>query len=325
MKRKFQILALIILLAMLVMPAGSAFAQGSGPEDGEVHFGENIIIASGETFEGDLVIFGGNVTIEEDAELNGSLVIFGGIVDSSGTVNGDVVIIGGQVILNDEAVVSGGVTTVGGQLQQSEGAVIEGEVTNNIQPEIDFPNGQLPSISDHPRPTVNYNFGFSFLGEIFQLFFWATMAAGFAMVLSLFWKPQMERAGDAIVAQPVMVGAVGLLAFVICILLFLTVIPPLVLGAALLFGVVAFGVEVGERFTKAINQTWSPVLTVGFGTFLFVLISGAIGFVPCIGGLAQFLLGLLAIGSVTVTRFGSRAIQSSEMIVSPPAPPASQA
>jgi cytoskeletal protein CcmA (bactofilin family) len=309
---------LISVLLLVLLPTSAVFAQGPGPNEGKVIFGSNFTLESGETFVGDLVVFGGNVDIEEDADLNGSLVVFGGTVHSNGTLDGDVVVVGGQVSLDDHALVTGDVVTVGGQVNLADGAVVEGEVVNNIQPEITLPNGEIPRIPEPPKPSVAFDYGFNFFGQIFQVFFWATIAAGFAMLLSLFWKPQMERASDAIVTQPLMVGAVGLLAFVIGVLLFLTVIPPLVVGFAWLFGIVALGSEVGERFTKAINQAWTPVLTVGAGTFLLVLISGAIGFIPCLGGLAQFLLGLLAIGSVVITRFGGRPIQSSGMIVSPP-------
>ncbi len=325
MKIKLRIITLISMLMLALVPTSTAFAQGPGPNEGKVIFGSNFTLESGESFNGDLVVFGGNVDIEEDADLNGSLVVFGGTVYSDGTMDGDVVVVGGQVSLDDHALVTGDVVTVGGQVELADGAVVEGEVVNNIQPEIDLPNGQLPAVPEPPRPSIAYDFGFNFFGQIFQVFFWAAIAAGFAMLLSLFWKPQMERAGDAIVSQPLMVGAVGLLAVVVGVLLFLTVIPPLVVGFAWLFGIVAFGSEVGERFTKAINQSWSPVLTVGLGTFLLVLISGAFGFIPCLGGLAQFMLGLLAIGSVVVTRFGARPIQSPGMIVSNPPPPASQA
>jgi hypothetical protein len=306
MKTKFRLVSLIALFMLVLVPTGAAFAQGPGPSGGQVIFGSNFTLESGDSFDGDLVVFGGNVTIEEDADFNGSLIVFGGTVESDGTIHGDVVAVGGQAVV-------------------AEGAVVEGEIVNNVQPEINIPDGEVPPILDPSRINVKYDFGFSFFGQMFQLFFWATLAAGFAMLLSLFWKPQMERAGSAIAAQPLMVGAMGLLAVVVSVLLFLTIIPPIVLGFAWLFGIVAFGSEVGDRFARAMSQTWSPVVTVGVGTFLFVLVSGALGFIPCLGGLAQFLLGLLAIGSVVITRFGSRTIHASGVIVSPPPSPTAQA
>jgi hypothetical protein len=80
----------------------------------------------------------------------------------------------------------------------------------------------------------------------------------------------------------------------------------LLIPLAWLFGIVALGQEVGERFTKAINQIWAPVLSTGFGTFLLLLVGGFIGLIPCIGWLLPFLVGLVAVGGVVTTWFGTR-------------------
>ncbi len=324
MKRKLHFLILVVVLALIALPTGAVLAQSACPHEGGVVYGRNCTLKSDETFNGDLVVFGGNVTLEENAKLDGNLVVFGGTVNSDGEVDGDIAIIGGQISLGEHAQVAGDVALVGSQLEQAEGAVVEGEVVNNIQPKVGLPNGQLPDRPVPSSPNVSFDFGFSLFAQMFQIIFWAVIAAGFAMLLSLFWKPQMERAGDAIAAQPLIVSAVGLLSFVVAALLIWTIIPPLALMFAWLFGIVAFGSEIGERFTKAINQTWSPVLTVGFGSFLLVLVSGAVGFIPCIGGLVQFILSLLAVGAVVITRFGARQFQSPGLIVNPPPPPVSQ-
>lgn len=317
MKNTIRFLFLVLLLALAVIPSSAVFAQGEGPgNDGKIVFGQNFTLKSGDTFNGDLVVFGGNVTIEKDASLNGDLVVFGGTVSSDGTVHGDIVIVGGQASLDSHAVVTRDVVTVGGQLSQAEGAEIQGEVVNNAQPALDAPISNVPPQVEAPVPS--FDFGFRVISGIFQTVFNAILAAGFAMLLALFWKPQMERAGDALVAQPVMVGAIGLLAVFLGAILFLTVIPPVVVGFALLFGTVALGAEVGDRFTRAINQTWSPALTAGFGTFLLVLVAGAFGEVPCVGWLAQFLLALLGIGAAIVTWFGIRVGQTQQIQPSPP-------
>jgi hypothetical protein len=87
---------------------------------------------------------------------------------------------------------------------------------------------------------------------------------------------------------------------------------------------VALGQEVGERFTKAIHQTWAPVLTTGFGTFLLVLVGGLFGLIPCAGWLLSFLITLIAIGGVIMTVFGTRSAPgrlatNSQVEIVPPA------
>jgi hypothetical protein len=314
MKKTFKIFTLIILLTLLLMPVSPAYAQGPNPDGGQVLFGKNYTLESGDSFEGDLVVFGGNVTIEEDASLNGNLVVIGGTIQSSGETKGDVVVVGGQINLEEAAVVTGDVVTVGGQLQQAEGAEIAGEVIDNVAPDISLPPAQIPPTSPNVPvvpdiPSPNFNFTFNPFAEVFWIFFWAVIVAAFSMLLSLFWQPQIERTGDLIVTQPVMTGAIGLLAIVVAAILFLTIIPPVLVGFAWLFGVVAMGSQVGERFSKAVNQVWSRVLTIGFGTFLLMLIGGAIGLIPCLGGLFLFLLGLLGIGGSIITWFGIRTPQ----------------
>jgi hypothetical protein len=312
MKRTVKLFALLFLLSLLLVPASPAYAQGPNPGNGgQVIFGRDFMLEAGDTFEGDLVVFGGNVTIEEDASLDGNLVVIGGTITSNGEAQGDVVVVGGQVSLEESALVAGDVVTIGSQLEQAEGAKIEGDVVNNVAPDIVLPNGRIPPTSpetpgvpDIPRPDINVSF--NPFAEVFWIFFWAVIVAAFSMLLSLFLQPQIGRAGNVIVSQPLMAGAIGLLSFFVAAILFLTVIPLVVVFFAWLFGVIAMGSEVGERLAKALNQTWTPVLSVGFGTFLLMVVGGAIGLVPCLGGLALFLLGMLGIGGSIITWFGVR-------------------
>jgi len=321
MKMMYRFLTLFALLALFLSPTGVVHAQGPGPGgEGRLIFGSNFTLESGETFNGDLVVFGGNVTVEEDANLNGSLVVFGGTARSNGQVNGDVVIIGGQVNLEEKAHVTGDVVTVGGQLQQADGARIDGDIVNNIQPEIEIPNGRVPptiTVPDVPAPVVNV--GHNPFVDGFWVFFWAVVISAFAMVLSLFWQKQIECAGSIIVTQPLMVGAIGLLAAFLGVLFFITILPPIIIAFAWLFGVISMGSEIGERFSKAVNQTWTPVLTTGFGTFLLMLVGGSIGIIPCFGWTVVFLLGILGVGGSVATWFGLKPFQ--KLAVTTSAPP----
>jgi hypothetical protein len=90
------------------------------------------------------------------------------------------------------------------------------------------------------------------------------------------------------------------------ILIPVAVLAAAVLALAWLFGLIAIGTEVGERFTRAINQTWAPPLTAGMGTFLMMLVVGGIGMIPCIGWLATTLVAMLGIGGVVLTMFGTQ-------------------
>jgi hypothetical protein len=328
MKKIIELFTLLILFALLLVPTRLAQAQGPNPDGGgQVIFGSNFTLESGDTFEGDLVVFGGNVTIEEDASLNGDLVVIGGTIKSNGETSGSVVVVGGQISLEEAALVTGDVVTIGGQLERAEGARIEGEVVNNVAPNITFPNGRIPpTVPDvaTPREVLppNIDIHFNPFAEFFGIIFWAVGASAFAMLLALFWQPQIERTGNAMISQPLMTGAIGLLSVVIAAILVLTILPPILVALAWFFGIVAMGMQVGDRFTKAINQEWSPVLTIGFGTFLLVLAGGVIGLIPCLGGLLIFLLGMVGVGASVITLFGTRPIQIPALtLYTPPTPP----
>ena len=313
MKKTFKFLTLFILFALLFVPTRSAQAQGPNPDGGgQVIFGSNYTVKSGDTFEGDLVVFGGNVTIEEDASLNGDLVVIGGTVKSNGKTSGRIVVVGGQVSLEKSALVAKDVVMIGSQLEKAEGAEVKGNIVNNVAPTISVPTARIPPtepvapavpIPDVPIPNIHIDF------NPFKIFVWVIGVPAFAMLLALFWQPQIERTGQAIVSQPLIVGAIGLLSVVVAAVLFLTFLPPVLLVLAWFFGVVAMGAEVGERFTKAINQAWSPVLTIGFGTFLLVVAGGVIGWIPCVGWLIVFLFGLVGVGAAVITLFGTRPVQ----------------
>jgi cytoskeletal protein CcmA (bactofilin family) len=339
MKIKFRTLTVLLLLALLFLPTGSVYAQGPGPGNGRVLLGSNITVESGEPFEGDLVLFGGNVTVKAGAELNGDLVVIGGNIVSEGLLDGDVVVVGGQIKLEAAAVVSGDVVLVGGQIQRAEGARIEGDLVNNVAPEIDIPGGNLPPVMpeapDVPSaPTLPnvVNTEFNPFFEFGRVFASSLLMAFLAMLAVLFFQERLDKVSHAVVSQPLMVGGVGLLSVIVGVALFLTVIPVVALVFAWLFGIVAMGKEVGERLARAMRQDWAMVLSAGVGTFLLMFVVGSIQavnnfswVVGCFTWIIPALIGLLAVGSVVVTRFGAQAVQSPARGVFSPLADAGQA
>jgi hypothetical protein len=311
----------LLLLVLIVVPIVPVYAQSGNP--GKIIFGDNYTLAKDEKLNGDLVVFGGNVTIEDNANLNGNLVVFGGTISSNGNVSGDVVVFGGQIKLDDKAVVAGDVVTIGGQLDKAESAVIQGDIVKNVAPKIEVPTGSVPPEVKPPSVNVNFNP----FWQALSIFYRAIFVAALAMLVVTFLQPQMERVSQAIVRQPVMAGGMGLLTvfggplaiavlaviMIITLILIPVAVLVVVLGAtvlllAWLFGMIALGHEVGERFTQSINQNWAPVLTTGFGTFLVMLVGGALGQIPCVGWLITTAIAVVAIGAVVMTRFGMQSM-----------------
>ena len=324
MKTIFKLFTLMLLLAMVFLPTSAVQARGfsGGLLDGRVIFGDNFTLESGDTLTGDLVVFGGNVKVEEDATVQGDAVVIGGNVTLDGIVEGSVVIIGGSTTMGASSLVEGDLVTVGGSLRREPGSEIEGEVVTNIPaPDIQIPDvpksPRVPDVPIPPSPPSPPTFNFDPIGNFFGMLFTAISVSLLAMVASLFLQPQIERVSQAVVGQPVIAGSIGLLTGVMApvvlviltvtiILIPVTVLAAMALALAWLFGMIAIGTEVGERFTKAINQTWAPPLTAGMGTFLMMIVVGGIGMVPCIGWLAASLVALIGIGGVVLTIFGTQ-------------------
>jgi cytoskeletal protein CcmA (bactofilin family) len=308
---------LVLLLAFLCIPASTVHAKGL--QDGRVIFGDNFTLDGGDTLTGDLVVFGGNVTIENEAVIKGDMVVIGGNVNLDGMVEGSAVIIGGSMNMGETSLVEGDLVTVGGSLQRDSGSQVEGDVVSNIPaPDFQIPDFQVPDVPTPPTPVQpDVKVNFNPLVDFLQMLVTAVALALLAMLGSLFLQPQIERVAQTIVKQPVIAGSFGLmtsvLAPIVLVILAVTIIliPVVILAAAVLalawlFGIIAIGFEVGDRFTKAINQTWAVPLVAGFGTLLMMLVVGGIGMVPCVGWFVPFLVALIGIGGVTLTVFGTR-------------------
>ena len=338
MKLKTNLVRITLLLAMLFLPTSTALAQSPGGD--VVLFGQDYTLESGKTLDGSLAVIGGNASVEEESKVNGDVALIGGNLSLIGDVNGDValiggnltisgnidgdiVIIGGQATLTETAVVNGDIATIGGNVEKEPGAEVTGNITNNAPPVINVPDvpnvpnipnvPNVPNVPEAPDVNVNINPFWNIAGKFGQAF----LVAIVGMLLTLFLQPQLDRAGASMIQQPVIAGSYGLLAFIVLpvaiviMILTLILIPvALLVGLAAplawLFGMVALGQEVGDRFTKAINQTWAPVLSTGFGTFLLMLVVGLVGMIPCVGWLPSFLVTLVAIGGVVMTWFGTR-------------------
>ncbi len=328
--KKSTLTRILLLLALLIIPTASIHAQTPNNED-VVLFGQNYTLEEGETLNGSIAVFGGNIEIQKDAEVNGSIVIFGGNitfaeettingdvavfggnVTVTGEVNGDIVLFGGQALLESESKVRN-IATFGGQVTQQEGATVTGEITNNAPPEIDNPTEPNVPNPDIPNVDVSINPFWNVMSKLGR----AVLIAVIGMLLSLFLQPQLDRTANTITRQPFVAGGYGLLVFVALpvaliimivtiILIPVAAIAVLLVPLAWLFGVIALGQEVGERFTKAINQVWAPVLSTGFGTFLLMLVLGFMEIIPCVGWLPSALVTLVSVGAAVMTWFGTR-------------------
>jgi cytoskeletal protein CcmA (bactofilin family) len=323
MKTVIRFLSVLVLAILLFLPMRSVGASG-GSFEGQVVFGQSFTLKSADTLNGDLLVFGGSATIEAGATVNGSVVLFGGNLTVEGIVNGDVAVTGGQAYLGPAAHITGNLSTVAASLDRSEGSQVDGHVYNTATSWIS--NGENGNTTQPDNPIVpiipQIKFDFQPLVSVMNIFGQSLGIAILAMLLMLFLAPHADRVAHAILVQPLTAGGLGLLTIVVapitivvCVitLILIPMVPIIVVALVVagVFGWIAIGYEVGQRFTKALHQNWHPAFSAGLGTFALTLVSEVLINVPvlnCVGWLVPFLLSMAAVGAVLMTRFGTQTV-----------------
>lgn len=307
--KRFMFTSMVVIFIALAIPV-TAFAGGF--EDGRVVFGTNFVLESGEVLDGDLAVIGGSATLEEGSVVTGTVFLVGGDIFAAGEIEGDLAIVGGNANLGSDAVVGGDLVTFGASVNrgtaQIEGDFIDGEALN-FPMDFRFANWESNQFTRFPSSP------YSFVGNILAYLFKSLMLAALAVLVMMFLPKHTQLVADSVVSQPVLAGALGLLtAFVapiLFILLLITIcfsvvgiIGAVVLAAAGVWGMIAMGLEVGNRLSKATNQEFQPVVAAGLGTLILSLVVFGIGLIPCIGWVVPFLVGLIGTGAVLMSRFG---------------------
>ena len=331
MKNKLWMVSLLLAACLAFLPMLPAAAAADSAIQGQFVFGQSFTLKNGQTMNGDLMVFGGSATIEEGATVNGNVVVFGGSLTLRGNVTHDAVIFGGTATLGATAHIDGSLSTLGSTLDRADGSLVDGQVNTGNVHFGDGQNGYVPPVipPSNPFATLTHFAINPLLTGVANVFGQSVMLALLAMLLMLFLAQRADRVAHAIIAQPLTAGGLGLLTLVavpvvllalgllsILIITLIITVPLMVVvsmafGMALLFGWIAVGYEVGQRFTKAIHQEWHPAFSAGLGTFALTLVAASLTNIPvlsCIGWLVPFLLSMAALGAVLLTRFGTQTV-----------------
>jgi len=314
-KTNLAILITAVLLFLLITPVG-VFAQDPTPPSGNTISGDQIVIANtyrlaaGDELVGNLAVIGGTATLAEGSSMTGDVFLTGGTLTISGTINGDIIAIGGAVNVDDSAVINGNISLIGATLKKSPIAKINGEITEQSPKFFDF------DLSNPRVVNLPFTAAQSPLTKMLQASLQALAMAALAVVLGLLFPLQIKRVADTITKEPLVTGGVGLLSFVVApiilvlltvtiILIPVTVIAALLLGLAFMFGWIAVGYEVGQRIAALFKTTWHASISAGIGVLLLGLVTGFATLIPCIGWVIGFLVAILGLGAVVISRFGS--------------------
>jgi hypothetical protein len=254
----------------------------------------------------------GNVHILEGESVENA-VAYGGTLRIDGHVEGDAVAFGGNIELGPKAEVEGDVASFGGKITVAEGARIDGDQTSFGSAGMASTLGQvftqLPMTTQHLRADFDDSDSGPSIADFLVRF-----ALFFGLGFLLWWiLPTPMREIEAELRRDPFrcgligfVGAVALVPSTLLLLLSVIGIPvvPLLWGAvalAVLMGSVAMAHAFGLRIPNiAQGKTQAVVLAVG------VLILTVVGLIPYLGPLAICVIGMLGLGAVIRTRFGTK-------------------
>lgn len=265
---------------------------------------------------GDRVGVGNPVRVASDETVAGDVVGIGTRVEIDGVVRGDVVAVGARVKISGE--VRGDLVGVGSNLEISPGARIRGEVVN-IMGTLEDEGGQtnqVVNISPGVHLPALGNFPLGVLG--FFTLWWKLLVLALVFVVLLLHSalvPDRVRIiSDETPLRPVVAFLAGLLGyaalFVVSFFLAVTVVGlPLALLVYFAFKILQWlgfaGIfhYVGRRIGLLFGRDLSLLGAVLIGFLPFALIR----FLPfCTGWFVWFLLEIVAIGFVILTRAGTR-------------------
>ena len=117
-----------VLLLLLLLPAGSAFADGPRLtiDDGRIFVDEDVTLDPGEVFEGDLGIFNGDLSMPQGSVVKGDVFVTNGDVEVAGRIDGSLAVISGDLALQQGAVVEGDLFVMSGDHE------VAGRVTGDL-------------------------------------------------------------------------------------------------------------------------------------------------------------------------------------------------
>lgn len=280
--------------APTALAAGEHLEHSSGDCKGEHRqpsFGGTIVVNTGEVVCDDLTSFGGTVVI--NGEVRGDVVSFGGVVVIAGTVAGNVDIYGGTVTLQNGSDVQGDLNLYDGGWTRGDSAQLNG------------------AIIDHTRHIELLFFGDSG----FHFPFWPILTwVALGLLLTWLLPEHVMFVRTTAASRPKRSFLIGLLSAllalpveVVLIALIFTIPVAIIVALGLIiawvFGTVAIGWLVGEHVLRMIApQRNTRPFQVVVGLTVLVLA----GSLPYIGNWISIGAGLLGLGAVFLSRFGTR-------------------
>ena len=255
-------------------------------------FGQSLALNEQAVVCGDVIIFGG--TLDVKGQVWGDILAFGSNINIAGNVHGNINLYGGTVTLLNGSQLHGNINVFGGSKRKEAGAQLDGVIYNRSE-HVSF---WLPGLGS----------GFAF--PFWSLVTWVVLGLALTSLL-----PEHVMFVRATVTnktrRSLFLGLLSvLLAPVVLIVLIALILPiPLAILIAIgliiawTLGTIAIGWLVGEYIMRAIAPRHNTRLAqVAVGLTVLVLV----GALPYIGWIVSAGAGLLGLGAVFLSRFGTR-------------------
>lgn len=254
-------------------------------------FGSAVVVDSSEVICSDVTSFGGTVVVR--GKVNGDIVAFGGKVLIAGIVNGDIYLYNGNVTLQNGAQVNGNIHLCNGQWVKADVSQLHGNIYGCSQ-----------SIAQ---------FATSDSGGIVRFWLIVTWIGAGLLLTSLLPEHVMLVRTTAISKKrrSFVLGLLSMLLapIILAVLIALIIAVPLAilvgvgLIAAWVLGTVAIGWQLGEYIVRRVAPHYNTrLIQVIVGLTVLALIES----LPVVGWLVSLLVGVVGLGAVFLSRFGTR-------------------
>ena len=274
-------------------PAGTSVTGNGVTCTRNIHgpaFNENIVIGSQEVVCGDVTSFGGSISVQ--GALHGNITAFNSNTVIIGQIFGNLTVFGGAIALNNIEQIHGHIAVYGTRKLNAQSKQLDSMMTGAAQ---------------------NQSFA-GRMGE-FAFPFWSLVIwTILGIALSSLLPEHVMFVRTTVTTKTRRSIIIGLLSIVLApavlVVLVALILPiplAIILGlglvAAWILGTVAISWTIGEQILRAVAPKYNTrLIDVVVGVTVLVLV----GSLPYIGWLISIGVGLLGLGAVFLSRFGTR-------------------
>lgn len=254
-------------------------------------FASTIVVDGNEVVCSDVTSFGGTVVIR--GKVLGNLVTFGGNVVIDGTVDGDVTLYGSKVVLQQGALVNGNVHLCGGRWFEGENSQLHGSVFGCSESIVSF-------LANDEGPRIRF---WSILTWIALGILLALLLPEHVMLVGTTARIKTRRSLVLGLLSVLLAPAVLVVLIALIISIPLAIIVVVGFIAAWALGTVAIGWLIGNYMLRSLAPQQNKRLLQVIVGLTVVILAGSL---PYIGWLISIGVGLVGLGAVFLSRFGTR-------------------